>query len=275
LTTIQEPGFETVDNWTFESKGSGKSGGQTTYWKTEGARSYYLKIAGGGVRHYRDDYAGVKQQINIDSDFTLRFDYVSARCGNVGRWDLSGMAVLRIKIDSDIIADISLPGYWPDPVYNKDVRIAGYSGQHTLHIQLVISTGWVDLLHDNCVYIDNIRIINETPHPTPTPTPTPTPAPAEFVVTAPAGSTVYVFGVEHIPLTDYYFVFPLEVPVQKTCTGDPCTATFTEDDGLTEGNEYYLQIDSAYADIVVHKSKVYRLEGVVNITITSPPANII
>lgn len=162
MTTILEPSFETISNWTCQTLGSGKSCGQQTYWKSDGTYSLGLQYAGGGVRHNANDYARIKQTVNFNSDFTLRFDYRYSRCSS-GSWDGQEKLRLRVLVDSDVIETISF-GASATNVTDHDVVISGYSGNHDLKLELWMVSGWVEYLYAQCLYLDNLRIIGDSPH---------------------------------------------------------------------------------------------------------------
>lgn len=165
MTTISEAGFETVNNWIYISVGSYKSGGQSTFYASEGSNSYRLTMegaSGNSKRHDSGDYAGVKQTINFNSDFTLRFDYRNCRCGGGNGDGFSGRKI-RVMVDNTVIEDISL-GDTDTTVTNHDTVISGYSGNHDLKILFYQSTSWTYTLYDQCIYVDNLRVVSETLH---------------------------------------------------------------------------------------------------------------
>lgn len=403
MTTIKNPSFETESDWTAEVKAaiSGCSAGRSTQWASGGSgsmRFFWNGCSGCPPPSYQvGDYIRVKQTINIDSDFSIKFNYKNNRCDNLAVTDNN--LYLRVLID-DVVVDSFVTG---DGRYNDDrvaareritPKISGYSGPHTLKIEAYnpVQGVW---LYSQCLYIDNLQIVNETLHPTPTPAPAPKKdtmmcslsikdkdemnaislvvgeryalraylyehsslgcsnplktalagktvefisesllgtkvlgsvattstgyaaiywtaegvgshnikarfagdlgysgsgtqpieavvfleRPDEFAVTVSEGSTgtntIYAFAASRIPFTDYYFISPLYVPQQKSCTGSSCTARLSPDDGLAVGKTYFLQLNRTYADIAVHKSYVYALSGTQSITVGPAGANIV
>lgn len=393
MTTIKNPSFETDSDWTAEVKAaiSGCSAGRSTQWASGGSGS--MRFFWNGCRgcpppsYQVGDYIRVKQTINIDSDFSIKFNYKNNRCDNLAVTDNN--LYLRVLID-DVVVDSFVTG---DGRYNEDrvaarehitPEISGYSGPHTLKIEAYnpVQGVW---LYSQCLYIDNLQIVNETPHPTPTPAPAPkkdtmmcsfsikddkeadvislvvgeryalraylyelsptlgcldpfktslsgktveflsdgqmigsvtTTAtgyaaiywtaegvgshnikarfagdgqymqaetqpiavvvflqhPDVFTITVSGGlpgtNTVKVYDAVNIPFTDYYLL-GLSTISSKLCTGNGCSVTFTENDGLTVRDFYSFSVNDSNP-VIVYKDRVYALSGAQSITVSPP-----
>ncbi|MCD4819738.1 MAG: T9SS type A sorting domain-containing protein [Candidatus Cloacimonetes bacterium] len=165
-TTIQNPSFESTGSWTFETnKSYDYSGSRVSYWKTDGSYSYMILMDDN--RRWQGDYARIKQTINIDSDFTLKFDLLKARFDDGAHEHFDNFGDnerFRVKIDSDILYEKDLD-FSGQTLLNQTVQITGYTGSHTLSFEYYfgdIYGGWIDWLHEQCLHIDNIRIEGET-----------------------------------------------------------------------------------------------------------------
>lgn len=151
MTIILNPGFEDgySTNWTAINQGWGVSFGNNISWYTEGIKSAFCAMAAHANR-IATDYAYFSQDINFNSDFTLKIDF------NIE--NASTYYELRVYVDSNL--EYSKTATPTGVTTDQSIIISGYSGTHTLKFGLYCIT--TSTTESARISFDNLRIESET-----------------------------------------------------------------------------------------------------------------
>jgi len=133
MATILEPGFETVDNWTYSETDTNGilSGTRGTGWKTEGTYSYYLLANGTSAN---GDFNQIKQTINIPSNFSFIVDI--RKDGTL----TAGYRKLQVLIDTTVVWEIDFSNA-TNLFTDQLINLSSYTGSHDLIFKILHVTG--------------------------------------------------------------------------------------------------------------------------------------
>ncbi|MDD5614985.1 MAG: PKD domain-containing protein [Candidatus Methanoperedens sp.] len=175
MTTIKNPSFEAGTDWTSEIKTgiSGCSVSQSSEWMSSGSASekfFWSGCSGCPPPSFAlGDHIRINQTIDINSDFKIKLDFKSGRCQDLSKIDMP--LALRVLIDGNVVDSVPLGA--GTVIGHVTPLISGYQGSHILSIEVYFNSDWGAYFYGNCVYVDNLQIVDEVLHTTPTPTPAP------------------------------------------------------------------------------------------------------
>lgn len=127
---VQEPGFETVTQWTFNSTTDNYTGRQTTSWETEGSRSYEIRYQAASGKMDAGSAEIYRANVDLTDADAIVFDT------QLYGWSLTvGKLVASVHIDDTEVWSRDVPT--AATVYlHESFDVSSYSGNHTLSFHL-------------------------------------------------------------------------------------------------------------------------------------------
>ena len=144
---IQEPGFETINSWTYSESNSNYNDGQSTDWQTQGVYSYKFYSTKSPLLN---SYCQVAQLVNFTYLDTISFD-ARLWAEEDNRFE-AAVYVGATKVWSRICTTVATE------YLHQAINVSGYTGSYDLVLRVTcIDAGTPFNLNDQTNYFDNIK----------------------------------------------------------------------------------------------------------------------